>query len=65
MKTATVSRLLTLQQAAAMTGIPETTLRDLHFRGHLPRVALPSCRRWWIRREDLEKLIERSTERAP
>ena len=58
------SRLLTLQRASAESGIPTTTLRDLHFRGHLPIVRLPGCRRGWVRREDLERLIERSVERA-
>lgn len=63
-------KLLTLSQASAETGIPATSLRDLHFRGHLPVVRLPGdedakhgqLRRWWIRRSDLEQLIERSVD---
>jgi len=58
------SRLLTLQRASAESGIPATTLRDLHFRGHLPICRFPENRRWWVRREDLERLIERSIERG-
>ena len=54
--------LLTLQQASAEFGPPYTSLRDLVIRGHLPSVTLGDSRRIWIRREDLEKLIERGTE---
>ena len=57
-------RLVTAQQASEITGIPYGTLRDLHFRGHLPVVKLPDCDRWWIRREDLDSLIERSVEKT-
>lgn len=53
-------KLVTAQQAVAITGIPYGTLRDLHFRGHLPVVKLPDCDRWWFRRDDLDKLIARS-----
>lgn len=55
-------RLVTPQTASAETGIAYTTLRDLHFNGHLPIVKLPGCRRWFIRREDLDGLIARSVE---
>jgi hypothetical protein len=64
MAVSTSSRLLTLQRASQESGIPTTTLRDLHFRGHLPIVRLPGCRRWWVRREDLQRLIEGSVEHA-
>lgn len=56
--------LLTLQQAAAESGVPYTSLRKLVLTGHLPRVHLGDSKRTWIKRADLEKLIERSTERA-
>ena len=57
-------RLLTLQEASAEYGPPYTSLRDLVINGHLPRVHLGDSRRIWVKREDLEALIERSTEAA-
>jgi hypothetical protein len=61
--------LMTLQEASAEYGPPYTSLRDLVMRGHLPAVRLPGsserdCRRIWIRRDDLERLIARSVERV-
>jgi hypothetical protein len=58
------ARLLSLQQASIEYGPPYGTLRDLVIRRLLPAVRLGESRRLWIRREDLEQLIERSTERA-
>ena len=55
-------RLLTLQQASTEFGPPYTSLRDLVINGHLPKVVLGDSRRIWVRREDVEKLIERGTE---
>src|SRR5262245_30132599 len=52
--------LLTARQAEELTGLPYTTIRDLHLRGHLPIVKLPQSRRWWIERRVLEALIARS-----
>lgn len=57
------TKLLTLQQASAEYGPPYTSLRDLVIRGLLPSVRLGDTRRIWIKREDLERLIERSTGR--
>lgn len=57
------TRLITLQQASAELGVPYTSLRDLVIRGVLPSVRLGDSRRIWIKREDIERLIERSTER--
>lgn len=54
--------LLTLQQASEEFGPPYTTLRDLVIRGFLPRVRLGESERIWVRREDLQRLIVRSTE---
>jgi hypothetical protein len=55
-------RLLTLRQASDLSGIPETSLRDLVARGALAEVRLPTMRRVWIDRQDLDRLIERSRE---
>ena len=55
---ATASRLLTLQQASREYGPPYTSLRDLVIRGHLPGVRLGDGRRIWVRRADLDRLIE-------
>ena len=56
-------QLLTLQQAELEKGVPYNTLRDLALRGHLPIVRLPDCRRWFVRRVDLDRLIETSVEK--
>ena len=56
------TRLLTLQQASEQYGPPYTSLRDLVIRGHLPRVRLGNSTRIWVKRADLEALIETGTE---
>jgi hypothetical protein len=53
-------RLLTLTQAAHEYGPAYTSLRDLVLRGELPAVKLGETRRIWVRREDMDRLIERS-----
>jgi hypothetical protein len=58
------TQLLTLQRASQETGVPYTSLRKLVLEGHLPRVLLGDSRRFWVKRTDLERLIEASTERA-
>lgn len=52
--------LLTLQQASSEFGPPYTTLRDLVIAGHLPKVQLGESRRIWVRRSDVERLIQQS-----
>jgi hypothetical protein len=64
MTVSTKPKLLTFQAAAAEFGIPATSLRDLVIRGVLPSVRIASSRRIWLKREDIETLIARSTERA-
>jgi excisionase family DNA binding protein len=56
--------LLTLQQAAAETGVPYTSVRKLVLDGHLARVQLGDSKRTWVKRADLERLIAASTEPA-
>lgn len=56
--------LLTLQQAAAESGVPYTSVRKLVLQGHLPRVQLGDSKRTWVKRADLERLIAASTEPA-
>jgi hypothetical protein len=56
--------LLTLQQAAAETGVPYTSVGKLVLDEHLPRVQLGDSRRTWVKRADLERLIVNSTEPA-
>ncbi len=56
------AKLLTLQQASEEFGPPYTSLRDLVIQGHLPSVQLGDSRRIWVRREDVEELIERGAE---
>ena len=60
--TPSATKLVTLQQASAEYGPPYTSLRDLVIQGHLPVVRLGDSRRIWVRREDLELLIQRSRE---
>ena len=62
--------LETRAQASERTGIPPATLYDLIARGDLPVVQLPDSRpnashrpRLWIRRADLDALIEQNVER--
>lgn len=53
-------QLMTLQDAAEQFGLPYTSTRDLILTGHLPRVTLGDSKRIWIRRADLERLINGS-----
>lgn len=57
-----VPELVRAVEAARLTGIPYCSLRDLSFRGHLPRVRLG--RAWFFKRSDLRLLIEASTEQS-
>ena len=50
--------LLSLQEAADMSGISIWTLRDLIASGTLRAVKPPGVRRIWIDRRDLDKAIE-------
>jgi len=56
--------LVTLQQAAAETGVPYSSVRKLVLDGHLARVQLGESKRTWVKRADLERLIATSTEPA-
>lgn len=56
--------LMTLQEAARYSGVPYTSLRDLVLNGHLPRVQLGDSRRIWIKRADLQRLIDTNTTRT-
>ena len=60
----TPSLCVSRQEAAAITGWPQSTVYDLITSGTLPVVRLPHTRRLWIKRSDLLSLIERSTERG-
>ena len=57
-----IPRLLTLQAAAVVTGIPVSSLRDLIHRGHLPSVQLPGSRRVFVLAVDVAALIARSVQ---
>jgi hypothetical protein len=56
------ARLLTVAQFSMVYGVPQSSVRDLIRRGLIPCVILPGSRRKWIKREDGDRLIERSTE---
>jgi excisionase family DNA binding protein len=58
------ARLLDFKTAEELTGISAWTLRDLVARGSLPSVRLPGVRRVFLKRSDIDALIERCTERA-
>ena len=64
MKQTAPAKLLSLQTASAEFGPPYTSLRDWVIKGILPSVRIGDTRRIWVRREDLERLIERSIETA-
>lgn len=64
MPTGMKTKLITLQIAAAEYGIPATSLRDLINRGILACVRIGGSRRIWLKREDVDRMIERSTERT-
>lgn len=49
--------LITLQAASAEVGVPYGSLRDLVIEGHLKRVVLGSSSRIWVRRDELDRLI--------
>jgi hypothetical protein len=60
------SLLVSLQDAAVLTGLPSTSLRDQVRRGELPVVHPPAPvgakrQRWYFRRADLLAAIERWT----
>jgi excisionase family DNA binding protein len=58
------TRLLSIKQAAAETGISEWTLRDLIATGDLPVIRPPKLRRVWIDRRDLDRALESWKERG-
>lgn len=62
-RSTTHSKLINLRQASDETGVPYTSLYDLVARGILPSVRFPGIDRIWIKRADLDQLIERSVER--
>lgn len=57
-RTTPAQLLLTLRQAAEETGVPYSSLRDLVLRGYLSSVRLGNSRRIWLRRADLERLVQ-------
>jgi hypothetical protein len=54
------ARLLPAKVAAAESGLPYTSLRDLAFRGEIPVVRFGS--RWYFERTDLDALIAKHRE---
>jgi len=58
-----LARLMTLQEVAVETGISYMTLRRLVDEKTLPSVQLAGRRRFWVKRADVERLIETSTTR--
>ena len=60
--TARKTDLATLQQLAAESGVPYTSVRKLVLEGHLPKVQLGDSKRTWVKRRDWERLIAASTE---
>lgn len=58
------TRLLDLRKAAAEYGIPYAALYALIAKGVLPKVQFPEHRRLYVKREDLDRLIEANTEEA-
>ena len=53
-------RLLGLKEAAGYLGVSPWTLRELVWRGDLPRIRLPRVRRLLFDLTDLDRLVEES-----
>jgi len=56
-KTSAPPQLTTLQAVELVYGIPRTTTMDLLKRGHLRRVKLPGCSRVFLRRAEVELMV--------
>ena len=50
--------LISLQEASKEIGVPYTSVRDLVLEGYLKRVQLGASRRIWVRRADLDRLVD-------
>jgi hypothetical protein len=57
-------RLLTGTQIECEYGIPYRSIYNLYVSGKLPAVRFVDGGRMWFRRQDVEELIQRSTEMA-
>ena len=57
-------RLMTLHQISEEFGPPYMSVRKLVLDGDLPIVRLGSSRRYWVRRQDAERLFDTSTTRG-
>jgi excisionase family DNA binding protein len=51
------NNLLTIAEATELLKISKTTIYDMVKDGRLPSVSLPGVRRVFVRRSDLERLI--------
>lgn len=56
------STLVSLPAGAKEIGIPYSSLREAVLRGDIKHVRLSGKGRYWLKRADLERFIERSTE---
>jgi len=56
------SKLVSLTSAASELGIPYSSLREVLVRGELAHVRLSGRGRYWVKRADLDRFIENSTE---
>jgi predicted DNA-binding transcriptional regulator AlpA len=61
-KATLTQRLLTGTQITQEYGIPYRSVYDLYVSGKLPAVRFVDGGRLWFRRQDVEELIQRSTE---
>jgi excisionase family DNA binding protein len=57
--------LMTLQQASAYLGMPYMSVRKLVLDGDLLRVELGQSSRIWVKRADVDDLVNRSTKSGP
>lgn len=53
-------RLLKVREAAAYTGLSDKRIRAIVHAGELPYLQFEEFGNWWIDREDLDKLIQKS-----
>jgi len=55
-------RLLSLKEASFYMGLSQWTIREIVWRGNLSVVKThPGARKWWFKREDLDKWVDKNT----
>ena len=56
-------KLRTIREASEKFGLTQWTIRNCIWNGTLPFVKFPHARKYWLRDDDMEKLIETHRQR--